>query len=155
MKTVTVQEFFEMFPDDDACLAHLMSVRFGEVLDCPKCGKSGKFAKLSKVPAYSCPSCGHHIHPMMGTPFAKSHIALQKWFYALYLFTTSRHGVPAKELERQLGVSYPTAWRIGQEIRKYLTKVDGDDGLAAMSKSMRRSLAATGKANRGAALPTR
>src|SRR5882724_4974247 len=126
MKTVTVQQFFEMFPDDDACLAHLMAVRYGETVTCPKCSKTGKFARLSKVLAYSCPSCGHHIHPMMGTPFAKSHMALQKWFYAMYLFTTSRHGVPAKELERQLGVSYPTAWRIGHEIRKYLAKVDGD-----------------------------
>jgi len=41
--------------------------------------------------------------------FHRSHTPLQKWFYALYLFTTSRHGVPAKELQRQLGVSYPTA----------------------------------------------
>jgi transposase-like protein len=126
MKTITVQQFFETFPDDDACLAHLMAVRYGETLACPKCGKEGKFARLAKVLAYSCPSCGHHIHPMVGTPFAKSHIGLQKWFYAMYLFTTSRHGVPAKELERQLGVSYPTAWRVGHEIRKYLAKVDGD-----------------------------
>jgi transposase-like protein len=130
MKTVTVQQFFEMFPDDDACLAHLMAVRYGDTLACPKCGKTGKFSRLAKVLAYSCPSCGHHIHPMMGTPFAKSHIALQKWFYAMYLFTTSRHGVPAKELERQLGVSYPTAWRMGHEIRKYLAKVDGDNSLS-------------------------
>jgi transposase-like protein len=129
MKTITVQQFFEMFPDDDACLAHLMAVRYGETIVCPKCGKEGKFSRLAKVLAYSCPSCGHHIHPMVGTPFAKSHVALQKWFYAMYLFTTSRHGVPAKELERQLGVSYPTAWRMGHEIRKYLAKVDGDRSL--------------------------
>lgn len=129
-KGMTVQEFFKTFPDDDACLEHLMRLRYGETLDCPKCGKRGRFAKLSKVPAYSCPSCGHHIHPMAGTIFAKSHTPLQKWFYALYLFTTSRHGVPAKELERQLGVSYPTAWRIGHEIRKFMAEVDGDAPLA-------------------------
>jgi len=129
MKTLTVQQFFEMFPDDDACLTHLMQVRHGDVLACPKCGKEGKFSRLSKVLAYSCPSCGHHIHPMVGTPFAKSHIPLRKWFYAMYLFTTTRHGVPAKELERQLGVSYPTAWRMGHEIRKFMTKIDGDDSL--------------------------
>jgi hypothetical protein len=48
----------------------------------------------------------------------------------MYLFTTSRHGVPAKELQRQLGVTYKTAWRMGHEIRKYMTDTDGDDGLS-------------------------
>ena len=62
---------------------------------------------------------------MVGTPFERSSTSLQKWFYAMYLFTTSRHGVPAKELQRQLGVTYKTAWRMGHEIRKYMGKVDG------------------------------
>ena len=44
----------------------------------------------------------------------------------MYLFTTSRHGVPAKELQRQLGVTYKCAWRMGHEIRKFMTTVDGD-----------------------------
>ncbi|MBI4005755.1 MAG: IS1595 family transposase [Gammaproteobacteria bacterium] len=63
---------------------------------------------------------------MAGTPFERSSTPLQKWFYAMYLFTTSRHGVPAKELQRQLGVTYKCAWRMGHEIRKYMTAVDGD-----------------------------
>ena len=88
--------------------------------------QDGRFARLSKLPAYSCPWCGHHIHPMQGTPFERTHTALQKWFYAMYLFTTTRHGVPAKELQRQLGVTYKTAWRMGHEIRKYMGDVDGD-----------------------------
>jgi len=122
-KPLTVQQFFKRFPDDDACLDHLMKVRYGETLDCPKCAK---FNRLANVPAYACSWCGHHIHPMQGTPFARTHTALQKWFYAMYLFTTSRHGVPAKELQRQLGVTYKTAWRMGHEIRKYMAEVDGD-----------------------------
>lgn len=129
-KQFNVNDFFARFPDDDACLAHLMKIRYGEVLTCPKCGKEGRFAKLGKVPAYSCPWCGHHIHPMVGTPFAKSHVPLQKWFYAMFLFSASRHGVSGKELQRQLGVTYKTAYRMGMEIRKYIGRVDGDDGLS-------------------------
>ena len=124
-KPFTITRFYERFPDDDACLDHLMETRFGEKLDCPKCGKHGRFTRLRKHPAYSCPWCGHHIHPMVGTPFAKSRTSLQKWFYAMYLFTTTRHGVAARELQRQLGVTYKTAWRMGHEIRKYMAKVDG------------------------------
>ncbi|MGD9850032.1 MAG: IS1595 family transposase [Nitrospirales bacterium] len=122
----TVQEFFKHFPTDESCLLHLMKVRFGESLNCPKCQKHGRFSKLKDMPAFACAWCGHHIHPMAGTPFQASHTPLQKWFYAMYLFTTSRHGVPAKELQRQLGVTYKTAWRMGHEIRKYMGKIDGN-----------------------------
>jgi transposase len=130
MKSYTVNQFFSQFPDDSACLDHLMQVRYGETLDCPKCGKHGRFSRITKIPAYQCAWCGHHIHPMAGTPFERSTTSLQKWFYAMYLFTTSRHGVPAKELQRQLGVTYKTAWRMGHEIRKYMGVVDGDSGLS-------------------------
>ncbi len=124
--TFTVTDFFRQFPTDDACLEHLWEVRFGDEAECPKCSKVGKFYRLSKEPAYSCPRCGHHIHPMVGTPFEKTHTPLQKWFYAMYLFTTTRHGVAGKELQRQLGVTYKTAWRMGHEIRKFMAKADGE-----------------------------
>ena len=129
-KMFSIQDFFRRFPTDDACLAHLMKTRHGESLDCPKCAKHGRFLKLSKHPAYSCPWCGHHIHPMVGTPFEGSRTPLQKWFYAMYLFAMSRHGVPAKELQRQLSVTYKCAWRMGHEIRKYFSKVDGSNPLS-------------------------
>lgn len=124
-KMFTVLDFYKRFPDDDSCLEHLMRLRHGNPLECPKCGNEGQFAKLKKLPAYACPTCGHHIHPMVGTPFERSSTPLQKWFYAMYLFCTTRHGVPAKELQRQLGVTYKTAWRMGHQIREYMGKTDG------------------------------
>lgn len=129
-KTFTISDFMKRFPDDEACLEHLMMLRFGNPTECKKCGNHGQFAKLKNLPAYACPTCGHHIHPMVGTPFERSRTPLQKWFYAMYLFTTSRHGVPAKELQRQLGVTYKTAWRMGHELRKYMGEMDGDDDLS-------------------------
>lgn len=132
-KPATIHDFFKRFPTEDACLDHLMKVRYGDTITCPKCGKTGKFARLRKIPAYSCPWCAHHIHPMQGTPFERSRTPLTKWFYAMYLFTTTRNGVSAKELQRQLGVTYKTAWRMGHEIRKYMGWVDGDDQLGGGS----------------------
>lgn len=125
-KPMPITEFMKLFPNDDACLEHLFKARIGYDHECPKCGQSDLWKRLSKMPAYTC-SCGHHIHPMVGTPFHKSHTPLQKWFYAMYLFTTTRHGVPAKELQRQLSVNYKTAFRMGHKIREYLAHVDGDD----------------------------
>ncbi|MDP3722783.1 MAG: IS1595 family transposase [Candidatus Omnitrophota bacterium] len=151
--TMTVQDFFRRFPTDDACLAHLMRFRYGESLECPRCKQAGKFHRIKKIPAYECQWCGYHIHPMVGTPFEDSHTALQKWFYAMYLFTTSRHGVPAKELQRQLGVTYKTAWRIGHEIRKYMAEIDGDDRLSGHVEADETMIGGrrSGKRGRGAA----
>src|ERR1043166_8065323 len=122
----TVREFFDRFPDDEACLNHLFDVRFGQSHACPKCNKKSNWYRFKAERAYACQWCGHHIHPTAGTLFQDSRTPLQLWFYAIYLFTTSRHGVPAKELERQLGVTYKTAWRMGHEIRKHMAEVDGE-----------------------------
>ena len=125
----TIQDFMKAFPDDDTCLDYLMKLRHGETLDCPNCSKHGRFTRVKRQLAYQCAWCGHHIHPMVGTPFHKSHTPLQKWFYAMYLFCTTRHGVPAKELQRQLGVSYPTAFRMAHKIRDYMGSLDGEPPL--------------------------
>ncbi len=129
-KPLTIREFFKRFPTDEDCLKHVWRVRFGKLKECPKCGKPASFHPLSKRPAYSCQHCAHHIYPCAGTPFERTRTPLQLWFYAIYLFTTTRHGVSAKELQRQLGVTYKTAWRMGHEIRKHMGKIDGDDGLS-------------------------
>ncbi len=152
-KQFSVQDFYRRFPDDDSCLEHLMNIRFGTHLECPKCGRHGKFSRIKKVPAYSCAWCGHHIHPMVGTPFENSHTPLQKWFYAMYLFTTSRHGVPARELQRQLSVTLKTAWRIGHEIRKYMGTVDGNtplSGTVEVDETLVGGKRSGGKRGRGA-----
>jgi transposase len=130
MAKLSVKQFFERYPDDHTCLKHVMDLRYGTLRDCPGCSKPTEFYPLTKRPAFSCKLCGHHIYPCAGTPFERTRTPLQLWFYAIYLFTTTRHGVPAKELQRQLGVTYKTAWRMGHEIRKFIGKVDGDNGLS-------------------------
>jgi len=125
-KPLTIAQFFKQFPDDETCLNHLFDVRFGQGFECPKCERATKWFRIKAERAYSCQFCGHHLHPTVGTPFEQTRTPLQLWFYAMYLFTTTRHGVPAKELERQLGVTYKTAWRMGHEIRKHMADVDGE-----------------------------
>ncbi|MFQ5626051.1 MAG: IS1595 family transposase, partial [Methyloligellaceae bacterium] len=132
-KMMNIQEFLAQFPNDDACLEHLFRERYGDDPACPKCGQVGTFRKLSKMPAYTC-NCGHHIHPMAGTPFYRSRTPLQKWYYAMFIFTTTRNGVAAKEIQRQLGVTYKTAWRIGHKLREYMAFADGDAPLGGPGK---------------------
>jgi len=128
--SVTFGEFFKQFPNDESCLNHLFDVRYGQGHRCPKCNQKAKWYRFEAERAYACQWCGHHLHPTVGTPFESSRTSLLSWFYAIYLFTTSRHGVSAKELQRQLGVTYKTAWRMGHEIRKHMAKVDGESPLS-------------------------
>jgi transposase len=128
----TVREFFQQFPDEETCLNHLFETRFGQGHECPSCKRSAKWYRIKKEPAYSCQWCGHHLHPMAGTIFEDSRTSLQDWFYAMYLFTTSRHGVPAKELQRQIGVTYKTAWRMGHKIREHMAAADGEEPLSGV-----------------------
>jgi transposase-like protein len=124
--SATIREFLAKFSTDEACLEHLFTIRFGQGHTCPKCNRKSKWFRFQAERAYACQWCGHHLHPTVGTPFEDSRTPLQLWFYAIYLFTTSRHGVPAKELERQLGVTYKTAWRMADLIRKHMEFVDGE-----------------------------
>ena len=134
MKQTNVRQFFQQFPSDDACLEHLFNVRFEQGHECPKCERSAKWYRIKSEQAFSCQWCGHHIHPMVGSIFEKSRTPLQLWFYAIFLFTTSRHGVSAKELQRQLGVTYKTAHRMGRLIRDHMAEVDGEAPLGGSGK---------------------
>jgi len=121
----SVREFFDRFPTDDACLEHVMRVRYGLRHTCRKCGVvDATFHRLEKRPAYACAHCGDHLYPCAGTVFQDSHTPLRVWFYAIYLFVVTRHGVSGKELQRQLGVTYKCAYRIGMQIRKLIGSVD-------------------------------
>lgn len=126
-KALTITQFFRLFPDDETCLAHLFETRFGRGYSCPSCGRPANWYRIKAERAYSCEWCGYHLHPTVGTPFEQTRTPLQLWFYAIHLFTTTRNGVAAKELERQLGVTYKTAWRMAGLIREHMANVDGDD----------------------------
>lgn len=125
VQAFSVRGFFARFPNDETCLEHIMQVRFGLRHPCDKCLAFATFHRLAERRAYSCAACGHHVYPCAGTIFQDSRTSLQSWFYAIYLFVATRHGVSGKELQRTLGVTYKTAWRIGQKIRDLMAKADG------------------------------
>jgi len=126
----SVREFFARFHDEQTCLEHIMAVRFGGTfMDCPKCGAEGQFHKLRDRRVYACPHCLHQIAPTANTILHDTRTPLVSWFYAMYLFCTTRHGVSGKELQRQLGVTYKTAYRIGQQIRDLMAKTQTFEAL--------------------------
>jgi transposase len=112
----TFAKYKAQYPDDDACLAAILERRYGNAEACPECGVVGKLTKIAGRRAYACKE-GCHIYPCAGTIFEHSSTPLNLWFHAMYLMTATRNGVSGKELQRQLGVTYKCAWRIGQQLR--------------------------------------
>src|SRR5215213_7778724 len=126
-------EFMREYPDDAACLDRLWRDRFapdGHHAHCPVCERERKFHRTKSRAAYTCDSCGKHVHPMKGTIFEKSTTSLQLWFYAMYLMASTRCGISAKQLERELGVGYKTAHRIMKKIRTELMDDEDDAPLS-------------------------
>jgi transposase-like protein len=123
-------EFMREFPDDDACLEWLWRTRYsadGTHAACPKCEAETAFRRYEtrqQRQSWTCTLCGLHIHPTAGTIFHKSSTSLHLWFYAIYLMTSTRCGISAKQLEREIGVTYKTAWRMMNLIRTKLMAQD-------------------------------
>lgn len=116
----TIKQFKEEYPDDRACLMAVLENRFGDT--CPRCGVIGvKWYPIKGRLGFVCSECDRHVYPLAGTIFRKSSTSLWNWFYAMYLFSVARNGVSAKEIERQLGVTYRTAWRMCKQIRLLMT----------------------------------
>lgn len=128
----SLMEFTRDFPDDAACLDWLWRTRYaidGEHAHCPKCDTVRvfkKYAIANRNTSWTCTTCGQHVHPTADTIFHKSSTSLHLWFYAMYLMVSTRCGIAAKQLERELGVTYKTAWRMFHLIRNEL--MTQDDG---------------------------
>src|ERR671913_490156 len=104
-KAPTLRQFQDAFPTEESCLDHLFQVRYGR--------------------DFTCQWCGYQVYPTAGTPMDRTRTSLRDWFYVMFLFTTTRNGVAAKRVQREVGVTYKTAWRMCRLIRQYMGYVDG------------------------------
>ena len=120
MKHFTIQQFNERFPNDDACLEWLKNHRYPNGILCKNCQRVTKHHRIASRPSYCCNCCGNHVHPKAGTIYHKSSTSLHSWFYAVFLMANTRMGISAKHLQRELGVTYKTAWRMFTHIRKMM-----------------------------------
>src|SRR5690606_30560966 len=136
IKGPTLRQFQARFPTEESCLEHLKLVRFGVRHECEKCGKDAQFYRVKARRSYACEYCGHQVYPTAGTPFDRTRTPLRDWFFVMFQFCASRNGVAAKEVERQLGVTYKTAWRMCHEIRKYMAAVDGDEPIGGFGRTV-------------------
>ena len=147
----TIKEFNKQYPNDDVCLDELFQARFGDIKVCPKCKKETKFNRITTRKCYCCQFCGYQLHPVANTIFHKSVTPLTNWFYAIYLFSVSKNGVSAMELQRQLGVTYKTAWRMAKQIRQLFEEnKDALSGIVELDETYVGGKGGNNKRGRGA-----
>src|SRR6202050_844139 len=120
MQQYTKRDFDRQFPNDAVCLEWLKNYLFPDGIFCKNCEQVTKHHRVVKRKSFSCDHCGNHIHPTADTIFHKSSTPLTTWFYAIYLMSSTRCGISAKQIERETGVTYKTAWRMFKQIRSML-----------------------------------
>jgi transposase len=122
MQKFTINDFNKMFPTEDSCLDWLRDYLYPDGIHCEKCERVTKHHKIAGRRSYSCDYCGHHVHPTAGTIYHKSSTPLRTWFYAVFKMASTRCGISAKQIQRETGVTYKTAWRMFKQIRSMLNE---------------------------------
>jgi transposase-like protein/ribosomal protein L37AE/L43A len=153
MNTYTIKDFDKQYPTDDACLEKLFKARYPNGVYCEKCGKVTKHYRRNGTKVYACEFCGRGVSPTTNTIFHKSPTPLRSWFHAMFLMTATKTGISAKQLQRELGVTYKTAWRIFTQIRKIMNEnvnpltgqVEIDETYMGGKKEGKRGRGASGK----------
>jgi transposase len=153
MKAYTIKDFDKMFPDEETCLEFLFKERYPNGAYCQKCDKVTPHYRIANRKVFSCQNCGSHISPTAETIFHKSATPLRSWFHAIFLMASTKTGISAKQLQRELGVTYKTAWRMFTQIRKLMSEnvnplsghVEVDETLVGGKRAGKRGRGAEGK----------
>ena len=125
MEKYTIKHFEQQFSDEDSCLEFIKQARWPDGVHCAKCNRVTNHYRIKGRKVYSCEFCGSHVSPTADTIFHKSRTPLKTWFHATFLMASTRTGISAKQLERETGVTYKTAWRMFTQIRKLMAQEGG------------------------------
>ena len=113
---MTLLELQSRFSSERACETFFRRIRWPDGVTCPRCGTGSPYytASLSK---WECKGCRYQFTLTSQTIFHGTRTPLQKWFIAIWLVCSSKRGISGKQLQRTLGVTYKTAWRMAMQIR--------------------------------------
>lgn len=119
-----------IFHDEEAARKHFEAIRWpdGNPI-CPHCGVVGRATlvkgKSHRAGMYQCNECREPFSVMVGSVMESSHLPMHKWALAFHLMASSKKGVSAHQLMRQLGLgSYRTAWFLAHRIREAMADRD-------------------------------
>ena len=123
---MNISHLAKYFSDEDAARALLEEMRWGTSgAVCPHCGGADPYKLTAKATSkkpgrkglYKCKACRKQFTVTVGTIFEDSHIPISKWLLALHLLASSKKGISAHQLHRNLGISYKGAWFMAMRLR--------------------------------------
>ena len=121
-----IVEVYRRWPTQEACIAHLEQVRWGESPTCPYCqsDKVARHREMTRHSRWQCWACRKSFSVTVGTIFHRTHIDLQRWFCLISLMMAAKKGLSSLQASRDIGIQQPTVWSMMHRIRKALV----DDG---------------------------
>jgi hypothetical protein len=126
---MTISQFEDAFPNEEACRAYLIARRWPNGVVCPRCGNPKVYALKSGF-HWQCEQCapdGYRFSHIAGTIFENTNKPLRDWFRVTHTMLTSKKGVSALQIARSMGFgSYKTAWYMCHRIRTALVEKDMD-----------------------------
>jgi len=111
-------EFNDKFPNEKAVIDYYIGVRYGGLVKCNHCGSSKISNRRDRPKFFQCNNCNNSFSIFQGTMFQKSRTDVRKWMYAIYLFLNSKKRISGYQLQREVNVTYKTAWRMLKLIRE-------------------------------------
>ncbi len=124
---MTFLELIKKFPTEESVIKYYITIRYPDGIHCNHCGNPTVYQKTDRKKVFNCPNCNNTFSPFTGTIFEKSSTDLRKWMYAIHLFLNSKKGISGLQLQREIGVTYKTAWRMLQQIRLAMGNVEHKD----------------------------
>lgn len=122
---MSLMKFAEM--DEGEARDFFEGIRWPDGPECPHCGHDDKIYELNgeatRDGLKKCSECRKQFTVTVGTVMHKTKIPLKKWLMAFHLICSSKKGISAKQLERNLDLgSYKTAWHLAHRIRTAMRK---------------------------------
>jgi transposase-like protein len=123
---MSMPEFIAQYGTEAQCAATLEQARWPDGFRCPRCGSAAHgVIQDDRAKRFQCKACRHQTTLTAGTVMEATKLPLTTWFLAIYLLSQAKTGLSALALKRQLGVSYPTAWRIHHKLMTAMADREG------------------------------
>ena len=110
-------DIIEKFPNEETLVERFIKIRYRTGLCCPHCGCKKVYHRHIAIRNFKCANCNNEFSIFTNTILEKSSTDLRKWFYTIHIMRNGKNRIPALQLQREIKVSYKTAWRMLKQIR--------------------------------------
>jgi len=112
----------ERFNDEESCRRYLKELKWQKGFICPRCGHDHSHYIATRQ-LYQCSGCQHQTSVTAGTLFHRSHLSLQKWFWAVYFVGSDKGSISAVRLSKLIDVHWRTARLVLKKLRKAMGNI--------------------------------